>query len=1476
MELLLRIRWRAIPVDDIRVDIEATHTVADLLSAANAWCGGGWEPSQPVYLERTGAVLPLTDLVVDHGIVSGDTLRFEMFGVDSSAWSAPSQAISCDIVAGPEAGRSVVLKPGSHGVGRAQGNTVALDDPHVSEAHFTVAVGDDLSTMITPVPGVINPVLVNGVPADGATRVGPDDVIQFGATAVALRVFARAIDSGRDQLGQVSFNRTPYRPSVVTERTFKPLGNIPMAPEPRRFAVLGAILPLGSGLLLFAFSGQPQFLALTLLSPISLIGNWFEDRRTGRYKYARDRVSFSDRLTRRVDELRMAAQQERTERLHQAPDLADLARRANLRTLDLWARQRDDDDFLLVRLGLGSVASKISVEPDTNGDADLLEFAEASSHGYDRIAASPVCADLAEFGVVGLHGAPMDVQGLVSSLIVQAVTLHSPEDLVLVTIEGDDDQLSTWTKWLPHTRSATSPMAGSHVVSSPETAAEAVRELVSVARRRTSTEDRSDRNDKRWPWVLVVLDESANADPALVSQLLDLCPAAGISVIATAGSETRVPRQASAVVQCNPMVGGALSMIWFADPELETQQFEPEIASARLTDRVALALAPLRDATAATATSSIPRTVPLLTLFGAEPPTPTSVAATWAEAKPYGLAAPIGTGPNGPLVLDLVEHGPHALIGGTSGAGKSELLQSIVASLVSQYPPTRLTFLFVDYKGGASSTVFSGIPHTVGYVTNLEASLALRALTSLRAELNHRMRLMEGRAKDLAEMLEKHPADAPPSLVIVVDEFATLVKEVPDFVAGIVDIAQRGRSLGIHLILATQRPSGSVNDNILANTNLRISLRMLDNQESNSVIGVSAAADIPVPLKGRGYARLGPRDITEFQSAFTGAPFGESDAMAAVHCSFLGARSRRRHSTSTFDAPRPTAAAVSVAPPPPNATVVVNPSAGPALTHLDVLLNAVAEAMPNLPPARRPWRETLPELIVLDELRREVPLPTGSAIGRDVLVGLTDDPAVQNQYPTVLNLEDGGGLLVVGSAGSGKTTVLRTVAASAVAGATTEQVTLFVLDCASRSLQVLRDLPHCASVATGDDLEGLTRTIVLLETERERRRLLLSALDVQAETLTAYVDQRGAAGSDDPLPRIIVLVDGYQNLSSILNSSAVQQLGASDWIGMFHRLITDGRQVGIHVVVSADRRQAIPALMMSAVSTRLVLRQTDETSYSDFGVPTSISRGLELPGGRAILDGLMVQIASVSADPLGAEQGAALRSLAATLDGDTPAALRTWPPQESVSVPPPTRALVANIGRVDVSQAVATVDLEHAGMCVAGSLRSGRTTALRQVARSLIAGGAEVWTVGLGDLGGAGSHASTRTDDVARLFTELAVLCESLDGEQPRVLVVDNVDRIEDTAVLDAYGRIKKTETIRLVGSIEERNFSPYTMSQLLLDLRREPNLLLLQPDSAADVLALTGVRAPFRPGLKMSSGRGILLVDRIPQIVQVAQRNEA
>ena len=337
-------------------------------------------------------------------------------------------------------------------------------------------------------------------------------------------------------------------------------------------------------------------------------------------------------------------------------------------------------------------------------------------------------------------------------------------------------------------------------------------------------------------------------------------------------------------------------------------------------------------------------------------------------------------------------------------------------------------------------------------------------------------------------MLERYPDEAPPSLVIVVDEFATLVKEVPDFVAGIVDIAQRGRSLGVHLILATQRPSGSVNENILANTNLRISLRMLDSMESKTIIGVGSAADIPLPLKGRGFAKLGPRDLIEFQSAFTGAPLTQENEVIPVIVERVrqhgpASPGRRRpapagprtavDARTTVGTTRartldrtPTAASAALAPPvglpmpPPLGRTAARPvslrrrpraalpppvasrrrrtrprhrSARQARRRRPTSTSSstpFARRCRTCPPPRKPWREMLPEMLPWDTIEPPDHVTERRGRGRYITLGVLDDPGRAGAVPGGVRPRGGWWPAVAGGGGSGKTTALRTVARS--------------------------------------------------------------------------------------------------------------------------------------------------------------------------------------------------------------------------------------------------------------------------------------------------------------------------------------------------------------------------------------------------------------------------------------------------------------
>lgn len=1455
MELIVRVHV-ADRVDDVIVQADATHTIGDLAEALSTGLQAG-RVTGGVTSVRTGKTLAASTTIADAGVLSGDEL---LLGAHTSAVPArarPLRAVTADVLAGPDSGLSVMLMPGTYTIGRQATCDIVIADMSVSRAaHAEVEVGIDWSVTIRPMTST-NGVTVNDEPIDAGRSVGADDVVGLGGTRLAFRPFERSEHERIDRLGQVVFHRTPYRPPAVADPGDQTFGPIPSRPEPRRFQVLSAIAPLAAGLTMYAFSRQIQFLALTLMSPVMVVANSIEDRRSGRRSFRDQLASLGarrDEFRRRLESLR---HRERIDRLHASPDLADLVRRAELRTIDLWARNRSAPDFLRLRLGLGTDAVRFGVELDNGGDDDLRDETMAVFAGLDSVQNVPITVDLLTDQVLGLHGERELVDGVASSLVVQAACLHSPEDVTVVAAVHADRPLG-WLKWLPHTRSVTSPLPGAHVVTSTDQADALIRRLIEVAEFRVGTRRPGD-DGRVWPRVFAVLDERLHPDAADLARLLDHADEAGMTVVWLADSAAGVPRQARRILEVRSGSGAAMiGRLWSTDPAVADRELEVEHLRPVLADRVARALAPVRDASTASLATSIPRVVPLLDVLGVALPDAQWVTERWLARRGYQLAFPIGIGADGVVMLDLVENGPHTLIGGTSGAGKSELLQSMVASLAANHPPDRLNFLFVDYKGGASTQVFERLPHTVGYVTNLEAELSLRALTSLRAELRRRMAVMEGRAKDLAEMLEKYPDEAPPSLVIVVDEFATLVKEVPEFIAGIVDIAQRGRSLGIHLVLATQRPSGSVNENISGNTNLRISLRMVDRAESTAVIDSPEAADIPVPLRGRGFVRLGPRDLIAFQSAFGGAPFTTTGGRQPIL-------------VAPFDRPDDT--------PRPVATAPSGGSPAAAATQLDVVLDAIVEASEGLsiPEQRRPWREVLPPLLTLEQVVRDPSAhPAFDHPGRFVAFGLLDAPEQQEQHPALVDLEEGGGWLVFGGGGSGKTTVLRTVAASVSACSEPDEVAIVAFDFASRGLAALRALPNVVDVVTSDDLEAVTRHLLVLERELQRRRRLLA--DAGAEHLTAYHRDH------ERLPRIVVLVDGFGGLAGAFSdgSGPLGSMVADTWGERVIRLIVDGRQVGIHAVLTADRRNAIPTTIQSAISNRLILRQTDENSYLDHGISGERARSLDLPPGRGLLQGTtVVQVASVTRDPSAKAQGEFLTRLGR---GSSPApagrprypALASAPLPDHLSVaslPAVTdRPLSAWIGVEDVTAEPVLLDLAWSDVAVIGPARSGRSTALVTVASSL-AGSHDVYAIG----GPSSPLARLECEEVsigrASQHVDLLERLVNLDrmgaGARARVLVVDDVDSLDDHSLSMLWSGIAETEHLRLVASLEPRaalGFHP-----VMGRVKQARRVLVLNPDDAGEFMTITGVRLPVRPGLRMRPGRGVLLVDRIPSVLQVA-----
>ncbi|MFE0425530.1 FtsK/SpoIIIE domain-containing protein, partial [Streptomyces sp. NPDC058953] len=678
--------------------------------------------------------------------------------------------------------------------------------------------------------------------------------------------------------------------------------------------------------------------------------------------------------------------------------------------------------------------------------------------------------------------------------------------------------------------------------------------------------------------------------------------------------------------------------------------------------------------------------------------------------------------------------GPHALIAGTTGSGKSELLQSLVASLAAANRPDELTFVLVDYKGGSAFAECENLPHTVGLVTDLDTHLVERALVSLGAELKRRERILaDAGAKDLDDYLDRRsraPRLGPmPRLVLVIDEFASMVRELPDFVAGLVNIAQRGRSLGIHLVLATQRPSGAVTADIRANTNLRIALRTTDAGESRDIIDAPDAARLSPRTPGRAFARLGHAALLPFQTGRIG-----------------GRRIRAAAAAERPPEPRVTEIDWELLGDPPPAVPTAPDAAVQPVTDLAVLVDAIRAAADGLglPAPRRPWLPPLPERLTLDDLAppdgTAAESPTAGTVAPAVPgalpavpYGLIDVPDEQTRDPLLLDLDTMGHLQIIGSPRGGRSQTLRTVAAALARAHSSADVHLYGLDCGNGALAALTRLPHCGAVVDRAQTERAARLLARLTEEAARRRTLLGRAGV-----ADLAELRRTRPEAERPPHLVLLVDRVEVFE---RDYAGYDQGAV--LELLVQLLREGAGAGIHVVATGDR-VLTQSRFAAAVEDKLVLRLNERNDYSMAGVsPRTVPDAM--PPGRAVevRTGRAAQIALVDPDPAGAAQTGALNRIADTVrdrDAAVPDALRPFRldalPDELTFEDAWRRRprevsplwAMAGVGGDELT-AVGTDLSRVPSFLIAGPPRSGRSTVLLTMARSLLAHGTGIVVV---------------------------------------------------------------------------------------------------------------------------------------------------
>jgi DNA segregation ATPase FtsK/SpoIIIE and related proteins len=1419
----------------------------------------------------------------------------------------PTGLVELRVAGGPAAGSVHRLGIGRYDIGAGASAYIRVDDPELPDRALTLSVATDGTCRLSvhgkkPERGDKGEKgTKGGVTLDGESFAEREDdewplgsQVAVGNTLFQLDRYSApdaALKWSDDGAG-LDYNRPPRLHPPERETKFR-LPNPVRDYEARPLPWLMALTPLVSAVVMALVFGRWYYMIMALLSPLIMFGNFFMDKKQGRKSHAKQVKEYNEHKARIETDAQEALLAERLDRRRAIPDPATVLSLGTGPRTRLWERRRTDADHLLLRVGTGQLPSEVVLddpEQDDHKRQVTWTFEDA-----------PVALPLGERGVIGIAGPGDSAQALGRWAVAQTAVLHSPLDVqfyVLTENSGQDDW--DWVRWLPHSRPAGAQDTNVLIGTDAETVGARIGELTQLLdARQKSAKQNGNKASFSDPDIVVVWDGSRRlrSMPGVV-RLLREGPAMSMYAICLDAEERFLPGECQAIVIAEPRPeehastrepvrtapaapGGFPSFhAWHAteaddsatgardalELRLRVQQtgiarvrdVRPDFVSAAWCSRLARALSALRDISGETEDSALPGASRLLDVLQLEPPTGDAISARWRMGG-QSTTAVIGESYDGPFGIDMRRDGPHGLIAGTTGSGKSELLQTIVASLAVANTPENMTFVLVDYKGGSAFKDCVQLPHTVGMVTDLDAHLVERALESLGAELKRREHILAAAdAKDIEDyqdLVRRDPAHASvPRLLIVIDEFASMVRDLPDFVTGLVNIAQRGRSLGIHLLLATQRPSGVVSPEIRANTNLRIALRVTDGGESSDVIDSPEAGHISKNTPGRAYVRLGHASLVPFQSGRVGGrrPGAADPAALAPWAGPLGWADLGR-------------------------AALVKPKAEQReeeeITDLKVLVDAVREANRALgiPPQHSPWLPALSETLLLDEI--QVPaFAGGPGKLQPAPYGVEDLPADQARRPVVVDFASFGHLLIGGAPRSGRSQILRTIAGSLARTHSAADVHLYGIDCGNGALNALTRLPHCGAVVGRNQTERVVRLIARLKGELGRRQDLLAD-----KGFADIGEQRAAEPESERLPHIVVLLDRWEGWLPTLG-----EYDHGDLTDQLTAMMREGASVGLHMVMTGDR-QILSTRIGSLTEDKYALRLADRSDFSLIGV-NARKIPEEIPPGRGYRNehGTETQFALLTEDSTGQGQAAALAAIgeaAALRDAGLPRARRpfrvdvlptrigftdAWEMRDPDASRSRLWSLVG-IGGDDIMGFGPDLSKGVPTFVVAGPAKSGRSTTLLNMARSYLAQGVRLVIAAprpspLRELDGQeGVLKVFDEDDIES--DELREAIDSATPEEPIVVLVDDGEVLEDCDAETVFKRIVQRGAERGLGLViagdEEDVCSGFSGWQVEMKKGRRGILLSPQDSSAGELIGIRTNRSMV--GGPVAPGKGLL-----------------
>lgn len=822
---------------------------------------------------------------------------------------------------------------------------------------------------------------------------------------------------------------------------------------------------------------------------------------------------------------------------------------------DIFDKTAEDEDFLRTYIGRGLVESKKKISYKTQekfaSDDELVRLPEELYKEYKYIDDAPLFLNCKNDNVIGVIGDNDDTYSFVKNLVLDICTRHYYKDVQIYFLinEKDVNKYEKWLRWFPHIYNDRNN--GRNIVYNNESKNQIFEQLF------VNLSARSNSKNQALPYFVIFVLEDWGIKTHPVSQFIKTANNTSSTFIFFEKEKQDLPLGCDEIVFLEQDNTGKILDSTKKD---EPRSFKFDAINDSTLELVSKKLAPVF-CEEISLENTLTKSISLYEMFNILSAEDIDLKQRWATSTIYkSMAAPLGVKTKDEIVyLDLHEkaHGPHGLVAGTTGSGKSEILQTYILSMATLFHPYEVGFVIIDFKGGGMVNQFENLPHLIGAITNIDGREINRSLMSIKAELQKRQRLFAengvNNINNYIKLYKSGKITTPiPHLILIVDEFAELRAEQPEFMKELISAARIGRSLGVHLILATQKPSGQVNEQIWSNSRFKLCLKVQDQQDSNEVLKSPLAAEIKEP--GRAYLQVGNNEIFElFQSAYSGAPAHNVSNTKEYHISEVSLSGKRK--------------------------VVFNQKKektdGVVETQLDAIVSYIQNYCEDNKIAKL-------SDICLPPLEDSIKYPDGCKENQKYLIpiGVYDDPANQQQPTAAINMSEGN-IAIIGSSQYGKTNLLQLIIRYLTSNLSPKELNIYILDFGSMALKVFDKLNHVGGVITSSDDEKIKNFFRLMNKEIAVRKEKLAKLGVTS--FSSYCE----AGYSD-IPQIVIAIDNFIAMKELY----------PDYEDDLLNLCREGTSIGICLIFTSLQTNGINYRYMSNFPTKICLYCNSSDEYN--------------------------------------------------------------------------------------------------------------------------------------------------------------------------------------------------------------------------------------------------------------------------------------